>query len=47
MKISTSEDEAVVTPKVGQAPLTPAAAKEVKEKRGQPVGKLSFSWFRS
>lgn len=30
-----SDDEAIDTPKVEQTPLTPAAAKEIKEKKGE------------
>lgn len=36
-KTNTSEDEAATTPKTGQPPLTPAAAKDMKEKKGQHI----------
>lgn len=36
-KNNTSEDEAAITPKTGQPPLTPAAAKDIKEKKGQHI----------
>lgn len=36
-KTITSEDEAATTPKTGQPPLTPAAAKDMKEKKGQHI----------
>ena len=34
-KPTASDDEVVDTPKVEQTPLTPAAAKEIKEKKGE------------
>lgn len=34
-KPTASDDEVVDTPKVEQAPLTPQAAKEIKEKKGE------------
>lgn len=36
-KTNTSEDEAATTPKTGLPPLTPAAAKDMKEKKGQHI----------
>lgn len=39
-KTNTSEDEASTTPKTGQPPLTPAAAKDMKEKKGQYIEAL-------
>lgn len=37
-KANASDDEAVDTPRVEQTPLTPAAAKEIKEKKGKTSG---------
>lgn len=39
-KTNTSEDEAATTPKTGQPPLTPAAAKDMKEKKGWHIETL-------
>lgn len=41
VKAIASDDEVIDTPKIEPAPLTPAAAKEIKEKKGMAIMKLS------
>ena len=39
-KAHGSDEEIIETPKVEQTPLTPAAAKEIKEKKGELSGRF-------